>query len=74
MTRHTFVTRCIEARMELITIVKLVGHSYTRPIEKTYGHILAQFMNEESEGLRDYYARKKIILLRDCYKRIENIA
>lgn len=74
MTRHTFVTCCIEARMELITIAKLVGHSSTRPIEKTYGHILAQFMNEELEGLRDYYARKKIILLRDCYKRIENIA
>ena len=74
MTRHTLVTRCIEARMELITIAKLAGHSSTRQIERTYGHILAQFMNEELEGLRNYYTRKKIVLLNNCYKRIKNIA
>lgn len=60
MTKHTFVTRAIEADMSLLTISKLVGTS-VRELEKTYAHVLDKFMKEELEGLRKHLNNNKII-------------
>ena len=59
MTKHTFVTRCIEAGMRLIAISKLVGTS-VRELEKTYAHVLDRFMEEELKGLRKHLKNNKI--------------
>ena len=63
MTRHTFVTRCIEAGMPTIVIAKLVGHSNTKQIEETYGHILDKFRNKQLENLNNYYTKENIIFI-----------
>ncbi len=61
MTRHTFTTRCIEAGMDLMVIAKLLGHSSTAQIEKTYGHILDKYINRNLDELRNYYEENKLL-------------
>lgn len=68
MLRHTFATRCIEARLELLTIAKLLGHNSTEQIEKTYGHILDKFKNEELNNLQNYYGKENIVAFREHRK------
>lgn len=63
MLRHTFITRCIEARLELITIAKLVGHTTTKQIEQTYGHILDKFRSTQLETLNKYYIKENIVFI-----------
>lgn len=69
MTKHTFVTRCIEAGMQLITISKLVGTS-VRELEKTYAHVLDKFIEGELKGLRKHLENNKII----AFKSKENVS
>lgn len=59
MTKHTFVTRCIEAGMKLLTISEIVGTS-VRVLEKTYAHILLEFKNKELETLNNYYKHNEL--------------
>ena len=59
MTKHTFVTRCIEAHISLKVISILVGTSVQR-LEKTYAHILDKFRNEELQLLNAYYEKNNI--------------
>lgn len=61
MCKHTFVSRCIEAGIKLITISSLVGTSTTE-LEKTYVHILNKFRNKELENLTTYYKENNIKL------------
>ncbi len=61
MTRHTFTTRCIESGMDLMTIAKLLGHTTTLQIQKTYGHILDRYENQKLDGLRNYYEENKLL-------------
>lgn len=61
MTRHTFTTRCIESGMDLMVLAKLLGHSSTAQIEKTYGHILDKYRNQNLDGLRNYYQENKLL-------------
>ena len=61
MTRHTFATRCIEAGMDLLLLAQLMGHVDTKQIEKTYGHILNNYMNENLLKLQKYYIKKNIL-------------
>jgi len=63
MLRHTFTTRCIEAGLELITIAKLLGHTDTTQIQKTYGHLLNKFRSEQLNKLNSYYKKGNIIFL-----------
>lgn len=72
MTRHTFATRCIESGMDTMTIAKLLGHTSTRQIEETYGHILDKYRNKQLNGLIDYYKNSK--LLSGSMKKLLNIA
>lgn len=53
MCRHTFTTRCIEAGMDLMYIAELLGHSSTKQIEKTYGHILKKYKEKNHKKLKD---------------------
>lgn len=55
MTRHTFTTRCIESGMDLLMLSKLLGHVDTKQIEKTYGHILNRYRDENIYRLQNYY-------------------
>lgn len=48
MTKHTFVTRLIELGMNIYAISKLVGTS-REVLEKTYAHILDDFVQREIE-------------------------
>ena len=61
MTRHTFVTRLIEADVDLMVIAKLVGHSNTRQIQKTYGHILPQYMESQLNKARTHYSKNELL-------------
>lgn len=61
MTKHTFVTRCIESHISLKVISTLVGTS-VQMLEKTYAHILDKFRNEELQLLNAYYITNNISL------------
>lgn len=52
MTKHTVVTRLIEYGMNIYAISKLVGTS-RRVLEKTYAHILDDFVEREIEKTRE---------------------
>lgn len=68
MTRHTFATRCIEAGIELLTIARLLGHTTTKQIEETYGHILDKFRNKQLENLNKYYIEENIVFIEKFQK------
>ena len=55
ITQHTFTTRCIESGMDLLMLSKLLGHVDTKQIEKTYGHILNRYRDENIYRLQNYY-------------------
>lgn len=59
MTKHTFVTRCIESHISLKVISNLVGTTVQR-LEKTYAHVLDRFRNEELEFLNAHYKKNGI--------------
>lgn len=61
MTKHTFVTRCFEAGMNLSTVSQLVGTT-VRVLEKTYAHVLSEFKNKQLEKLNDYYKENNLTL------------
>ncbi len=69
MTKHTFVTRCIESHMSLKVISKLVGTSVQR-LEKTYAHILDKFRNEELQLLNAHYVKNDISIRGNIKKNI----
>lgn len=52
MTKHTVVTRLIEYGMNIYAISKLVGTS-RRVLEKTYAHILDDFVDREIEKTKE---------------------
>lgn len=52
MTKHTVVTRLIEFGMNIYAISKLVGTS-REVLEKTYAHILDDFVEKEIEKTRE---------------------
>lgn len=63
MTRHTFATRAIEAGLELLTVARLLGHTSTKQVEETYGHILDKFRNKQLENLNRYYTKENIVFV-----------
>lgn len=52
MTRHTVVTRLIEYGMNIYAISKLIGTS-RKVLEKTYAHILDDFIEREIEKTKE---------------------
>lgn len=61
MTRHTAITRLIEMGTNLMVIASLVGHTSTRQIEETYGHILLNFQNWQLDHPGEYYKKEDLI-------------
>ncbi len=61
MTKHTFVTRCLESHMSLKVISTLVGTSVQR-LEKTYAHILDRFRDEQLQLLISHCKKNDIRL------------
>lgn len=61
MTRHTAITRLIEMGTNLMVIASWVGHTSTRQIEETYGHILLNFQNWQLEHPGEYYKKEDLI-------------
>ena len=55
--RHTFATRCLEARVSPKYLQKLLGHS-TPEMTNLYTHLLEEFETEENEKIDEYYANK----------------
>ena len=72
LTKHTFVSRCIEAGIQLITISRLVGTSI-QELERTYAHILDRFKNTELDKLQQYYKEIKL-KLEECYNNLKKVA
>lgn len=60
MTRHTFATRCIESGIDIFVLAELLGHENTKQIEKTYGHILNKYRNENISKLKNHYIKNNI--------------
>lgn len=60
-TRHTAVTRLIEMNVDLKIIASIVGHSTTRQIEETYGHILHEFQMKQITNPGCYYTKEDLI-------------
>lgn len=60
MCRHTATTRMIEADINPMLIAEILGHSSTRELERTYGHILKRFRNTELKNLDKYYKKINI--------------
>lgn len=61
MTRHTAITRLIEMGTDPMVIASWVGHTSTRQIEETYGHILQNFKNWQLENPGKYYKKEDLI-------------
>ena len=61
MTRHTAITRLIEMGTDPMVIASWVGHTNTRQIEETYGHILQNFKNRQLEHPGEYYKKENSI-------------
>lgn len=59
MTKHTFVTRCIESGISIETISALVGTSVEK-LQRTYIHILEKFKNKEVANLKQLYQESKL--------------
>lgn len=59
MTKHTFVTRCIESGISIETISVLVGTSVEK-LQKTYIHILEKFKNKEVSNLKKLYKKSNL--------------
>ena len=55
MTRHSGITRLIEAGMYPIVIIKYSGHTTTREIEQTYGHALDKLSESQKELSRQHH-------------------
>lgn len=73
-TRHTAITRMVEMGMDLKVIASIAGHSNTRQIEETYGHILYEFQMKQITNPGSYYTKKDIITpeLKDFLLKIYN--
>lgn len=71
MTKHTFVTRCIESHVSLKVVSALVGTSVER-LEKTYAHVLDKFRDEELNFLNDYYIKNNISIVGNIKKNTDN--
>lgn len=61
MNRHTAITRLIEIGTNLMVIASWVGHTSTKQIEETYGHILQNFQNWQLEHPGEYYKKEDLI-------------
>ncbi len=59
MTKHTFVTRCIENGIRIEIISSLVGTSVEK-LRKTYVHILEKFKNKEVANLNKLYEQSDL--------------
>ena len=59
MTKHTFVTRCIESGIRIEIISSLVGTSVEK-LRKTYVHILEKFKNQEVTNLKKLYKKSNL--------------
>lgn len=59
MTKHTFVTRCIECGISIETVSVLVGTSVEK-LRKTYIHILEKFKSQEVTNLNKLYEQSNL--------------
>lgn len=62
MTKHTFITRCIESPVELQVISKLVGTGI-QVLERTYAHVLTQYRDTELLNLVEEYEKNNFSIL-----------
>ena len=58
--RHSFVTRCLEAGMNIETIADIIGDNIEQVLD-TYAHILKRFKDDELDKLHIYYKNNNII-------------
>ena len=71
MTKHTVVTRLIESNMNIYAISKVVGTSRA-VLEKTYAHILDDFVEKELEKSKQN-REEQYLLFNDKKEQVSNI-
>ena len=54
MLRHTYVTRCIEAKINAPVLKAFLGHTDVSTTINTYVDIFNKFQNEEVQKYEDY--------------------
>ena len=72
MARHTFVTRLIESKMDIYAIGKIVGTSRD-VLEKTYAHILDDFVENEIEKSKQNREEQSLLYVEDNKQKNSNI-
>ena len=60
MTRHSGITRMIEMGYDLFFIILYSGHSSIKEIERTYGHILADYRKKKIKNPDFKYSKSDI--------------
>ena len=50
--RHKLCTDCIKKGMNLLTVAKIMGHTSTKQIERTYAHLLNKDVSQALDGVR----------------------
>lgn len=72
MTRHTVVTRLIESGMNIYAISKIIGTSRA-VLEKTYAHILDDFVEKEIEKSKQNMEEQSLLFNDEHKKQSSNI-
>lgn len=62
MLRHTYVTRCIEARMNAKMLQKKLGHKKIETTLDTYTSVFAQFEETQDEKYYNYLIQQNLLL------------
>jgi len=50
--RHFFISKCVEAGVNFLTIAQWVGHSSIKMIQEVYAHLSPEFKNSEMQKLQ----------------------
>lgn len=72
MTKHTVVTRLIESKIDIYAISKIVGTSRAI-LEKTYAHILDDFVENEIEKSKQNREEQSLLYVEDDKQKNSNI-
>ena len=60
--RHTFATRCVEARIDIKTLSEILGHSSVTITMNRYVHPSLELKRETMEQLADFISVKKAVV------------
>lgn len=60
MLRHTFITRCREAGIDIKATQTMAGHKHIDTTLEVYTSVTSEFKKQESNKLSEYYDRQQL--------------